>query len=705
MDVKNFITALIPFKKSAAPLEYYFALNITPKKLQASLWTIKDDGLHILNPQFVDYAEAELISATDKLLDACLGESPLAPEKILFGVPDSWLLDDNLKDEYSKILKNLLSELDIKPMAYVSTSHAITHFLESKEGAPATAILIGIDEMEVSVTVSRAGRVDGSKLIQRGDNLGEDIEKALLSFTEVEVLPSRMLLFSPDNHDLTKQKATLLSYPWMDKLSFLHFPKIDLLENNILIKAVALAGATELRPHIKLSPFPSEEILVEEPKDDLNKEPVADNFGFVTGDITKMEVKGLPVGRQEEKKEELLPPPINEEKKKMILPKFLIKLENLGKYKMFAIPIVFLLGLILAYLFFARAEVTVFVEPRVTERDSQVTADPKVKVVDEANKIIPGEIVEISISGSEKTQATGKKQIGDAAKGTAILYNKTYDSKTFSKGATFVSKSGLRFTLDQTVTVASQSASEDGISFGKINVPLLATEAGADYNLTSGTEFTALNLSSSQFSAKAEGNFSGGTSKEVTVVSDSDQKRLLAEVAVSLRKQAAEKLQGKLTGQKILEEGLREEITSKSYNKNINDQTTEFSLNLTVKYKGTAYKEDDLKLIVSKLLESSIPADFELNLAQTETLADVSKLEKDGRLIFLARFKAKLLPKLDQEKIKQQIRGQSPQTAASILKTYDNVLGSDINIVPVLPLQLARLPFLTSNIKLEVKLK
>lgn len=705
MDVKNFVTALLPFRKKVAPLEYYFALNISSNKLQAALWTIEDNGLRLNNPQSVDYSKEELISATDKLLDLCLGESFLAPEKILFGVPDSWLLDDDLKEEYLKLLKNMVKELDIKPMAYVSTSHALTHFLENKEGAPTTAILISIDEKDISVIVSRAGRVDGSKVIQRSDNLGEDIEKALLAFTEVEVLPSRMLLFSPQNNDLIKQKANLLSYPWMDKLSFLHFPKIDLLEKNILIKAVALAGAAELNPNIKLSPDEIEDNLdrvpgkIEDEEEKEDKEiKEMDNFGFVTGDITKME----PI----KEKKELIKPPLQEEiktegKKEIILR----KLKNFGKYKIFALPVVVLLILIFAYLFLARAEVTVFVEPRTLERDSQVTADPKAKVVDEANKIIPGEIVEISVSGSDKTQATGKKQIGDTAKGTATLYNKTYDSKTFSKGAIFVSKSGLRFTLDQTVTVASQSASEDGIAFGKINASLVATEAGADHNIPSGTEFTTVSFPSTQFSAKAEGNFSGGTSKEVTVVSDSDQKKLLAQVASSLRKQAAEKLQGKLVGQKILEEGLAEEITSKSYSKNINDQAADFSLNLTVKYKGTSYKAEDLKLIVSKLLESSIPADFELNLAQTETLADVSKLEKDGRLIFLARFKAKLMPKLDQEKIKQQIKGQNLQTAADILKTYDNVLGSNINIMPSLPAGLARLPFLTSNIKLEVKLK
>lgn len=722
MEWKNFLTALLPFNKNAPPVEYYFALNITPKKLQASLWTVEGDSLKVLNPQTIDYSSAELIAATDKLLDLYLGDSLLTPEKVLFGVPDGWLLDDDLKEPYLKLLRNLVKELELEPMAYVAASHALTHFLELKEGAPATAILIGIDEMDVTVTVSRAGRVDGTKVLERSDNLGEDIEKALLMFTEVEVLPSRLLLYSLDKKDLEKQKTNLLSFPWMDKLSFLHFPKIDLLEKDIAIRAVALAGASEINPQVQFqSPLPEEdqsegrqEKLVKEPKE-LEKEVTkADNFGFVAGDITKMERKvepKLPVPNLE-----LMSPQMSQDKEDVLekvnfRSSILSKLSSFnllflsGKNKIFALPLSVLFILILAYLFFARAEVTIFVEPRILERDSQVTADPTAKKVDEGSKIIPGQVVETQVSGFDKAPATGKKQIGDASKGTVVIYNKTYDSKTFSKGNLLTSSGGLKFTIDQTVSVASQSATEGGITFGKVNAPVAATAVGADYNLPSGTEFTIASLAASQFSAKAEGNFSGGTSKEVTVVTDSDQKKLLAQVAATLRKQAAEKLQSELKDKKILEEALLEEITSKSYSKGINDQASEFSLKLTVKYKGTAYKEEDLKLIVSKLLETNVPEDFELNLAQTETLADVSKLEKDGRLIFLARFKAKLTPKLDQEQIKQKIKGQNPANAANILKTYENILGSEIKITPYLPAQLSRLPFLASNIKLEVKLK
>lgn len=357
------------------------------------------------------------------------------------------------------------------------------------------------------------------------------------------------------------------------------------------------------------------------------------------------------------------------------------------------------------YLFLPKAEVKIFVEPKIVEKDTQVTADPNQKEVNEDAKIIPGQIVDTDISGSAKDSASGKKQIGDPAKGTVVIYNKTSESKVISKGAILTSANGLKFTLDISVSIASQSAADSGITYGKVNATITASAVGADGNLPSNSELTVGNLSSSQVSAKAEGNFSGGTSKEVTVVSDVDQKRLLASLTSNLRKQAQQKLQEKLPKMKILEEALLEEIIKKSFNKNINDQASEFSLNLTVKYKGTAFEDKDLKLIVSKLVTTQVPEGFQLNLEDTETQADVSKLEKDGKLIFLARFKAKLLPKIDTDKVKNQIKGKSVAKAVNIMKAMENILGSEIKISPALPPILQRLPMLSKNIKIEVGLK
>jgi len=755
IDSLTDLTNKIPFIKDDSTSEYIFALNIDQRKLKAAIWTIEGGKLKVLNSSEAPYSgPSDLVAVTDRLLDLSLGELQVEPEKILFGVPDVWLVEDDLKPPYLQILRDLVKALDLKPLAYVATSHALAHFLEKQDGAQVTAILVGIEEQTIIVSLIRAGKVAGSRLVKKTDEYGEDVEKALLSF-EVEVLPSRIMVYGEG--DLEKHKAMLTSFPWMAKLSFLHLPKIETLEKDIDVKSIALAGAVELDSNVRYVPAVasagaavlSHSLPREEMTQPLAEEVPSDtNLGFVQGDVMEKQEapelvedsgelpkeldsepdeqsseetsedfserrtatpqdsvvmrspdQALVTSNFADSEEEFLPAP-----KKSRFPGFSIGLPSLW----LLIPILLIAGLVAGYLFFVKANVTIFVEPRVLEKDAQVTADPTVKEVDEVGKKIPGRIVEVNVSDSAKAPTTGKKQIGDPAKGTVTLYNKTYNSKTFSKGTVLTSSGGLKFTLDSPITVASQSAADEGISFGKSSGDVTASAIGADSNLPSGSELTISSESTTSFSAKSEGNFSGGTSKDVTVVTDSDQKKLLASLAASLRGKAVEELQKKMADQadlKILEEALSEDITKKTYSKNINDQASELTLNMTIHYRGTAYLDSDLKSIVSKLVETNIPGDFELNLAETETQADVSKLEKDGTLIFLARFKAKLTPKLDVTKIKSLIKGRTIAEATEIMKAYENVLDSEVKITPSLPARVARLPFIDQNINIEVSLK
>ncbi len=761
MSVLDKLSALIPFGKKEEVLEYFFALNIASEKLTAALWTIEGKNLKLLETASQTYTSLDdLVPVTDKLLDTVLGIKELEVDKILFGVPSTWLSDENLKEENLNILRRLVKELELKPLAYVETAHAMVHLLEKKEGVPPTAVLVGFGEHHLTVTVARAGKLDGVKIVARGDSSGASIEKALLSFTKVETLPSKILIYGLEDPEL---KSQLLSYGWMSKLSFLHFPKIDVLDSEIEIQSVCLAGASEIKGDVHYSEkvqektvknvvalTTGEEIVSETEQagdkdrsegekdlEDKEKEPEED-LGFVVGDVStkkiseESEEEQFDLEEEQESFEQEQPlkendVPMNFEEKELVVPqetslaepegfegkkpgekKFNLKhFFRLGSKRLIFLAgiIGFLLLILIFYLFLLKAEVKVFVEPKVLEKETQVTADPKQKTVDEEAKIIPGQVVETDIAGSSKAQATGKKQIGDPAKGTVIVYNKVSESKSLSKGTILTSSNGLKFTLDVSVTIASQSASDSGITYGKTNATVTATAVGADGNLHSGSELTVDSLPSSQVSAKAEGNFSGGTSKEVTVVSDEDQKKLLASLASDLRKQAQQKLQDKLPGKKVLEEALSEDTVKKSYSKNINDQASEFSLNLTIHYKGTAFEDKDLKQIVGKLVTTQVPAGFELNLEGTETQADVSKLENTGKLIFLARFRAKLLPKIDTELIKNKIKGKSVKDMENILKGMDNVLGSEIKFSPALPSILQRLPLLSKNIKVEVSLK
>lgn len=753
MSFLSSLTHFLPFQKKEEEKEYFFALNIAPESLTVALWAIEGKELKILDIASEGYGSTEEIAAvTDKLLDAVLGLKEIEPQKILFGVPNSWLSDDNLKDEYLKILRQVVKELELTPMAYVAVGHALIHFLEKPEGVPTTAIFVGFEKQHLTVTVTRAGKLDGVKVLTRGTSCGADIEKALLSFTDVETLPSKILIYGQKASEL---KSQLLSFPWMSKLSFLHFPKIEVLDENLEIRSVCLAGASEINENVRLSEQPVQQTPVkttlladsekqlEREKIDGGTEGAVDDLGFVVGDVSQQpepEDRSVPPearlakggsesadqrisvseesGAEErefavsnehslevdDSGEDLTPSvesPKQQHKKRFDLRRFIPKSFANLTILLGVVGIAVLIAA--AFLFLIKANVKIFVEPKILEKDAQVVADPNQKTVNEDSKIIPGEIVTTEVSGSAKDSATGKRQIGDPAKGTVTIRNKTDEEITLSKGTVFSSSSGLKFSLDLLVRVASRSA-EDG-TWGKVTATVTAASIGADGNLSSGSDFTIAGHTTDKLIAKAEGNFSGGTSKDVTVVTDADQKRLLASLTSDLRQQAQQKLQEKLPNKKILQEGLSDEIVRKSYNKNINDVASEFSLNLTVKYKGTAFEDKDLKLIVSKLVTTQVPEGFQLDLAETETQADVSKLEKDGKLIFLARFKAKLIPKIDTDKIKNQIKFKTPKEVGDILKAMDNVLGSEISLTPSLPKILQRLPILTRNIKVEVGLK
>lgn len=788
MSVIDSLTARLPFTKKPPVEEYFFALNIGPEKLVAGLWTIEGNKLKVISSATESYTSTdEIIHITDKLLDMVLGDLPHEPKKILFGVQDSWLVDDDLKEPYLKILRLIVKELELTPMAYVATSHALVHFLEKHDGSPLTSILVGIGKKYVTVTNVRSGKLDLAIVVDRDLSLPTDVEKGILTGIKSEVLPSKILIYG--DGDLEKQKSELMSHPWMNKLSFLHLPKIEILPDNLEIKSIALAGAVEINPtvvfdagvvmeekialnkHVSIAEEPVKEV---EETHEIAEEmlPEEDNLGFIAGDVTvkqaeleaekakagdildeEVPVDDLLGGEEEDLLEEdnnlgqefhgevenpaesvVMQPQRQtavdynqnqdmngvtettaiaaDSKINGMLKK--IKLPGKGKAP-FIIAGIAMVILIAGYIFIPKADVMIYVEPKMLEKEAQVIADPSVKQVNEDQKVIPGEIVQTQLSGSGVGQATGKKEIGDSAKGVVVIYNGTDGSKTIAGGTVMTTSDGLKFTLDKSVTVASRSASPSDplstVSGKSDSSPATAVAVGPDSNIASGTSLTVGNFAKSDVVAKTEGNFSGGTSKTVTVVSDNDQKVLLAKVTSDLRGKAVQELQNKLSstsggeGKKVLQETLSDQVIKKTFNKGINDQASEFSLNLTVQYKGTAFLDSDLRTIVAKLVQTTVPEGFMLNMSDAETQADVSKVEKDGKVYFVARFKARLMPKIDTDTIRKQIAGKTPNQAADIMKSYENILGSDIKIIPALPGPLERLPFLARNITVQTGLK
>src|SRR5713226_1602873 len=112
MNLKDLLPRNLPFLQPKQTLEYFFALNISSKELTASVWCLDGKSLRVVNSSKVVFDEdpsadlgTSLLEAANQALDEALLDFSPEPQKILFGVPDSWLQDDNLKENYLKILR------------------------------------------------------------------------------------------------------------------------------------------------------------------------------------------------------------------------------------------------------------------------------------------------------------------------------------------------------------------------------------------------------------------------------------------------------------------------------------------------------------------------------------------------------------------------------------------------------------------------
>lgn len=720
------LTARMPFSKKSEGTEYFFALNIGLSEVTAVVWAIFGRELDLLSQKTLPYENHDdLLEKAYQALDKTVGTLEVEPKKVLFGVPDLWSVDDNLKEPYLKLLQKLLKECALEPVAYVATTNAISFLLQKQEGIPPTAILLGLGDF-VEVTLIRGGKVAGTRTTQRSEYLFDDIEKILNQFTEVEVLPSKILLYSTKTDlDLGKIKDDLMSYPWMQKLSFLHFPKIEILDEGIADQAIVLAGASEMYPEVDFKHnFIQKQVEAKETYIKTLPQERRDEVGFVKGDIKVREVREekteeTEMEEREEPKElasikdkglendNLIPPVFMSAAFVRVQKAFSLLKITPKNSRLLAIPII-LLVLVLAYLFLVKTTVTVFVEPKILEKETDVVADPKATSISEDQKTIPGKIVETTISGSGKEVASGTKQIGDPAKGKVVIYNKSDSVKSFSQGTILVSSDNLKFALDLSVQVASKSSSvgpEGEITkWGKSDsVGVTAVALGPESNLPGGINLTIGSYAQSQVVARVEEALSGGTSKNVTVVTSDDQKKLKAKVLDELRQKAESELAGKMSeGQKIIADALSVVDGKYNFSKQVNDQAKEFSLSATVRFKGTSYSDIDLRTVVAKLVTIEVPEGFEMNLQNAETQADVAKVDKDGKVTFRAKFRAKLLPKFKSDDLKKQIQGKSVAEAAASLKSLESVIGSEIKLRPNLPAPIARMPLLLQNITINI---
>jgi len=366
-----------------------------------------------------------------------------------------------------------------------------------------------------------------------------------------------------------------------------------------------------------------------------------------------------------------------------------------------AIVIIVIVGVILFYYYKMQANVTLTMKPNMVSQDETVTfsiAEPN----DFGNNLVAAKSISTSIAGQVSTPATGKKDVGDKAKGTVTVFNNTSSSVSISSGTQLTASNGQVFTLDNSITVASASGDIfSGTKPGTTDTTVTAKDMGTDGNEPSGTEFNI--GSGNNVAAKNDNAFSGGTSKTVTVVSSNDIAKLRSQLPGSVQSSAKQKLASEISSDETLLPLISSPtLENQKFDHQVGDQASQVSLTASVVYAGIAYANSDLDDYAKSIVKQKYPQDPTVaNKSVKETVNDASQRTSQAATATVA-IQAGLLPNIDKQDVISNIQKKSLGDAKNSLTALPQVQSVDISFSPPIPLLPLLFPTLPHHISVSI---
>lgn len=715
---------------------YYLSVVISLAAVETAVWEMITDhgggGYNILGFGHRDLtSQDEIEKKVTEAIDEAGKSAGVDFEDAVFGLPSSWVEKEDIVEPHDQLIDKICKDLEIEPIAFVPVDTAVAYFLASKLGGPITANLIEIGHNKVSVSVINSGSIKYSQDLKKTTDIPQSVFN-LFSNSKSDNLPARFIIFGATSQDeLAEIENEFNNFNWLQKdgdySAFLHIPKVTAVTDFSLAEAVAMSTSSDFsaqdefmqasekaekneeqgdvvetkalpeEPQI-VTPFPEEEVEENSFGFVQNEDAALIEPGEPTSISTDHEITAEPESQFPAKNTTITavdfpstdykPPAKAKHKPKVSLNIFapLLGIKVIRKHKTVFYSVIASLGLItifVLYLVIPRAEINIKVKTQDFDQRFIITASTAATVLDVETRTIPARSVTIEESGNEKSVATGTKTVGERAKGSVTVYNKTDSLRTIPKGSVMTT-GGLSFTLDNDVSVASQSAGIEGSTYGKADAPVTASSVGTDSNIAADKELKFSNFDINIVSARSKSAFTGGSSRQVTVFSEDDAKRIKSLLSDKLLDSAVARIQKENPSTQILKSAVSAKILSEKYDVAVGDETVSANYDQKSSFTSIIYSAEDINNISYDLILKSVPQGYMVRKEDIK-IDPAVKNSSGGKLEIELNISTKVFAQVDTASIVQKIKGKNHQAVDEYLKSFPNVTGYEFNLIPPLP--------------------
>lgn len=361
-----------------------------------------------------------------------------------------------------------------------------------------------------------------------------------------------------------------------------------------------------------------------------------------------------------------------------------------------------LIGTSIFYVNSVKATVSLVVTPNIVNEEAEVTFSAS-SPNDFSKNVIAARNITTSLPAQLSTTATGKKDVGEKAKGGITIYNNSDDPIRLSAGTEIKASNGEVFVLDKDTTVAAASGDIfTGTKPGTTDANVTAKDLGTEGNIPSGTRFNI--GSTSTLAARNDSAFSGGTKKNVTVVSKNDLEKLRKEAVKSVEAGAKEKLLSEAnSGETVLPVVGEATLENVKFDKKEGDEASKVTMTANVVFIGMAYNNEELKDFAQTIVKNEYADDITIAENSVKTTVNDAEMEDGKTVSSSVAIEAGLLPQIDTQEVSEKIQDKSLGQARETLSNLPQVAKTDIAFSPPIFIIPDLFPRLPNQISVEVK--
>ncbi len=334
--------------------------------------------------------------------------------------------------------------------------------------------------------------------------------------------------------------------------------------------------------------------------------------------------------------------------------------------------------------------VTITINPLVSPLtlEFNILAGTKVPAVDGFKNEIPAQLIKIEKSLSEKFEATGQKYLESKARGTVFIYNSYSSNKQFLKVETrLLSDEGKLFKTTKGVTVPGAKIQDGEIIPSRIEVEVIADEAGEEFNILP-SKFKIPGFEGSPkfkgFYGESVKAMTGGAKGNVKFVTSQDfqkAKTLMEERLLEFLK--TEILKVKPKNLELLDKAFTEKILTSNAFPGVDQIGDSFEYKVEGEAAGLMLATDDIKLVLSGLLFKEIKPD-QIIVESSKKLnytVDQVNFSKDF-IILKVTFSANYYNSFDKKSFKEKIIGKSEQELKEIILSDKSIDSTQLEFWP-----------------------